>query len=250
MPRAGGIRSPNPDTGLHNIALRNSLSSLRRVHELLSSGSFTTLAEQSLLYRDLTTCLRDVGNLLASSGDPTISLGLIDFTFHLFLSIHLLATCTTGLLDLAEEEVLESVTHLCGGFLSSYCGIQELARVFEDLRLERAWLGCLFGDFLHEINFVAELRRRAGVLSWAEEIQRASHNIDFFPSVVLSRLDIGIATTSLLDSWRTCQIILQLQLTNIEQIRRHSDIITNTCLDLAKLCAYDCGREVRLSSVS
>jgi hypothetical protein len=235
---------------LHNIALRNSVNALQHVHGLLSSGGDRPLAEQSLLYRDLTTNLREVGNLLAISREPTTSIGLVDVTVLLFLSIHLVATCTTGLLDLAEEEVLESVTHLCGGFLSSYCGIQELAHAFEDLRLERAWLGCLFSDFLHEINFVTELRRRAGVLSWAEEIQRASHNIDFFPSVVLSRLDIGIATASLLDSWRTCQIILHLQLTNIEQIRRHSDIITNTCLDLAKLCAYDCGREVSLTSIS
>jgi hypothetical protein len=247
--RTGAIWTPKPDTDLHNTALRNVLISLRHVHHVLSSGGNTSSAEKSLIYRDLTIYLRDAGNLLATSEEPQISLSLVDTPFILFLSIHLLATCATGILDLGEEEVLESVTHLYGGFLSSYCGIQELAHAFEDLRLERAWLGCLFHDVLPEINFVTELRSRPGVMSWAEEIQRASHDMDYFPSVILSKLDVGIATVSFLDSWRTSQIIIQLQLTNIDQIRRHSDIITSTCVGLSQLCAYDCGREVSFASI-
>lgn len=245
----GAIWKPKPDTDLHNTALRNVLISLRHVHNVLSSGGCTSSTEKSLIYRDLTIYLRNAGDLLATSEEPQISLSLVDTPFVLFLSIHLFATCATGILDLGEEAVLESVTHLYGGFLSSYYGIQELAHAFEDLRLERAWLECLFHDILPEINFVTELRSRPGVLSWVEEIQRASHDMDNFPSVILSKLDVGIATVSFLDSWRTSQIIIQLQLTNIDQIRRHSDIITSTCVGLAQLCAYDCGREVSFASI-
>ena len=247
MQKTEPIRSEN---GLHNIALRNAVKLLRHGQHLLSSNGSISRSEQSLIYRGLVTHLRDVGNLLATSAEPTISISLLDATSLLFLSIHLLAVCATSRCDLAEEDVLESLTHLYGGFLTSYSGVQKLVQAFEDSRLERAWLDCLFSDFLQEINFVAELRQRPGVLSWAQEIKQASSEIDIFPSVVLSRIDIGIATVSLLDSWRTSQAILQLQLTNIEQIRRHSDTITKACLDLAKLCAYDCGREVRITMIS
>jgi hypothetical protein len=48
----------------------------------------------------------------------------------------------------------------------------------------------------------------------------------------------------LLDSWQTSQIILRLQLGDIEHIRHHSETVSRVCLDLAKLCSYDCGREV------
>ena len=233
-------------TSLHNVALRNVFISLQHINHFLTSGGNPSLPNTTLIYRDLLVYLRDAGDLLATSSEPTISVSLVDAPFVLFLSIHLLATCETGIFELDEEDVMESITHLFGGFLSSYCGRQELAYAFDELRLERAWLGCLFND---DISFVTELRSRAGVLSLVEEIQRASRDMDHYPSVILSRLDVGIALTSFLDGWRNCQVILQLQMTSIDQIRRHSDIITSTCLDLAQLCAYDCGREVRKLSL-
>ena len=237
------LSSTSADCLLQIIALKNAVSSLQQSqrHFLSSSPDF---ADQSFAYRDFTNLLQDIGNLLAISSDPAASYALVDVRQLLVLSIHMLTICEIGSRDVAEEDVLESLTFLCGALFLSHLGIQEMMSAFDDVELEQVWLRCLLGDVRPEHDLIAELRRMPGVLSLAEEIQKMSLDIDISPSLALSKLDIGIVTATLLDSWRTSQIILRLQLGDMEQIRRHSEIISHACLDLAKLCAYDSGREV------
>jgi len=106
------------------------------------------------------------------------------------------------------------------------------------------WFRCLLGDVRPEHELITPLRRMPGILSLAEEIQKMSLDIDISPLFALSKIDIGLVTATLLDCWRASQIILRLQLGNMEQIRRHLEVISHACINLAKLCAYDGGREV------
>lgn len=238
--------SQSPNDFLHIIALRNAICLLKRSQEDLSSSSI----DHSFVYRELTTQLQDIGNLLAICSEPAISYSIADVSQLLLLSIHMLAIRESGLLNIAEEDILPSLTHLCGALFSSHRGIQEMMSAFEDIRLEKAWWCCLLGDALVEHDLIAQLRCSSGVLSLAEEIQKASFDMDIFPSLTLSKLEIGVITATLLDSWRTSQIILQLQLGDMENIRHHSETVSNACIDLAKLCAYDSGREVGILSLT
>jgi hypothetical protein len=237
-------RSPyeNADVVLYHLALRNAQDSVRHLQDGLSLSKNRT--ELSLAYRELAIHLRDVGHLLALSAEPAVSSSILDIPQLLTLSTHMLAICETGSFDILAEDVLESVTQVSGALFSSYCGIEEMMCAFEDTGLEQAWFSCLLGDGLPEHKWMTELRRRPGPLSLAEEVQKSSLDIEISPLVVPSKLDIAIATATLLDGWRTSQIILQLQLGDMEHIRRHFEIVSRACLQLAKLCTYDSGREV------
>jgi hypothetical protein len=240
--------STSADSLLHIIALKNAVSLLQQSrHNFLRSS--LDLADQSFAYRDFTNLLYDIGNLLAITSDPAASYALVDVRQLLLLSIHILTICEIDSHHVAEEDTLESLTFLCGALFLSHIGIQEMMSSFDDAELERVWLRCLLGDVPPEHDLITELRRMPGVLSLAEEIQKMSLDIDTSPSIALSKLDIGILTATLLDSWRASQSILRLQLGDMKQICRHSEAISHACLDLAKLCAYDSGREVKPCSV-
>lgn len=242
------LPSTSADSLLQIIALKNAVSSLQQSQRNFWYSSLD-FADQSFTYQDLTNLLQDIGNLLAISSNPVASYALVDVRQLLILSIQILTISETDSHDVAEEDALESLTLLCGALFLSHLGIQEMMSAFDDVELEQMWLRCLFGDVPAEHDLIAELRRMPGVLSHAEEIQKMSLDIDISPSFALSKLDIGIVTATLLDSWRASQIILQLQLGDMEQIHRHSEVISHVCLDLAKLCAYDSGREVQLCFV-
>jgi len=231
------------DFVLHIVALKNAVSLLQQSQRNFLSSSLD-FADQALAYRDFTNLLQDIGNLLAISPNPAASYALVNVRQLLVLSTHILTICEAGFHGIAEDDVLESLTLLCGVLFLSNRGIQEMMSVFEDRELERVWFRCLLGDDRPEHELIAPLRRMPGILSLAEEIQKISLDIDISPSFALSKLDIGLVTASLLDSWRASQIILRLQLVNMEQIRRHSEVMSHACLNLANLCAYDSGREV------
>ena len=240
--------STSADSLLHMIALKNAVSSLQQSrHNFLPSS--LDLADQSFAYRDFTNLLYDIGSLLAITSDPAASYALVDVRQLLVLSIHILTICEISSHHVAKEDALESLAFLCGALFLSHLGIQEMMSSFDDAELERVWLRCLLGDVPPEHDLITELRRMPGVLSLAEEIQKMSLDIDTSPSLPLSKLDIGILTATLLDSWRASQRIVRLQLGDMEQIRRHSEAISHACLDLAKLCAFDSGREVKPCSV-
>lgn len=236
------LLSQDPTSLFHITALRNAIYQLKQSQRDLSSTSSSD--DQVLVYRELTTLLQDIGDLLAIGAEPAVSYSVIDVSQLLLLSVHMLAILDSGLLNIAEEDILGSLTYLCGAFFSSSRGIQEVMSAFEDIRLEQAWQNYLLGNGPHNHDFIAQLRCAPGVWSVAEEIRKVSLDIDISPSFSLSRSELGVLTTTLLDSWRTSQVILQLQLGDMEHIRRHSEVVSQTCLDLAKLCAYDSCREV------
>lgn len=235
------LLSQDPTSLFHITALRNAIYMLKQSQSDLSS---TSSDDQVLVYRELTILLQDIGDLLAIGPEPAVSYSVVDVSQLLLLSVHMLAILDSGLLNIVEEDILGSLTYLCGAFFSSYCGIQKAMSAFEDIRLEQAWQNYLLGNSPHSHDVIAQLRCAPGVWSLAEEIRKVSLDIDTSPSFALSRSELGVLTAILLDSWRRSQVILQLQLGDMEYIRRHSDVVSQTCLDLAKLCAYDSGREV------
>ena len=232
-----------PDVALYIVSLRNAVDDLHELQRLMFLQSMHTV-DRTPLYKELTFLIQDIAFLLAISTDPCISYSIVDVPQLLVLSVHILATCQADMPKIMTSSILKAITSLCGALFSSHRGILDTSSAFEDRRLERAWFNCLLGELLAEHRLISELRRSPGVWSLAEEIQKCSRDVDISTPLALSKTDLGIATATLLDAMRTSQIILQLQLTDMEHIRRHSDIISQTCLDLAKLCIYDCGREV------
>lgn len=241
--RASAVPLPRPDVALYIISLRNAVNDLHELQRFLFLHSMRTV-DQTVLCKELTFLIQDIAFLLVISTDPCISYSIVDVTQLLILSVHILATCQADMPKTMTGSILKAITSLCGALFSSHRGISDTSSAFEDRRLERAWFNCLLGEFLAEHKLISELRRGPGVWALAEEIQKCSRDVDISPPLALSKAELGIATATLLDAMRTSQIILQLQLTDMEHIRRHSDIISQTCLDLAKLCIYDCGREV------
>ena len=237
-----GSRYQIQDIALHAISLSSALRKLSQLRLLISR--FPQALDNAYLYRELTIQLQDVGYLLAISGSQDIAYAMVDVSQLLVLSIHILATCQAELSKTMTPDILQSVACLCGALFSSHRGVLEMASAFEDRKLEQAWFRCLLGECDAEYQLIMELRRRPGVWSIAEEVQKASSDIDVSPPVSLSKTDLAMATITLLDAWRTSETILQMEFGDLEHIRRHSDMISKTCLDLAKLCTYDCGREV------
>jgi hypothetical protein len=224
---------------LHGIALRNLNSSLAELQAKLFIISDPT--ELSLLHRELAIHVQDVGILLALS-PQTIT--LVDVPRLTRLLTHMLSATNLVPTSIVSEAVQQSALYLYGGLFASHRGIVETTTAFEDSDFEKVWLKCWFGEGLNERSFISDMRRAPGVLSLAEEIQRCSRDFGLSPPVSLPLTSIGTAIISLLDCWRTSQILLQLHLGDMDQVRRQSDIISRCCLELAKLCAYECGREV------
>jgi len=202
--------------------------------------------ELSLLYRELAIHVQDVGILLALSPQ---TIAMVDVSLLTRLLTHMLSATSLVPNSIVSEAVQQSALYFYGGLFASHRGIVETTNALEDADFEKVWLKCWFGEGLNEHSLVGDIRRAPGVLSLAEEIQRCSRNFSLSPPVNLPLTCIGTAITSLLDCWRTSQILLQLHLGDMEQVRRQSDIISRGCLELAKLCTYECGREV-ISNIS
>ena len=229
----------NHTSFLHGIALRNVNSSLTELQRKLFVISNPT--ELSLLYRELAIHVQDIGILLALS-PQTIT--LVDVSRLTRLLTHILSASSLVPNSTVGEAVQESAFYLYGGLFASHRGIVETANAMEDANFEKVWLKCWFGESLNEQSLISEIRSAPGVLSLAEEVQRCSRDVSLSPFVNLPIKSIGTAIASLLDCWRTSQILLRLHLGDMEQVRRQSDIISRCCLELAKLCTYECGREV------
>ena len=237
-------RSPlvNQASLLHGIALRNSDASLTELQRKLFVIS--NPAELSLVRREIAVRIRDIGILLALPQRPTTSYSLVDVSRLLRLLTHMLSAADDDPSSHISEAVHEAALYLYGGLFSSHCGIAEIANALEDVKFEHTWLKCWFGERLSDQSLVSEIRKAPGVLSIAEEIQKCASEFSLSPSFHIPIKSIGAATTSLIDCWRTAQVILQLHLGDMDQVRRHSDVIRRACLELAKLCTYECGREV------
>jgi hypothetical protein len=234
----------NLDIISHNAALQRSLQELRQLRRDMGKPSQSP-KRQSIAYSELAMLLQDLGGLLAIAPEPSVSCSVVAIPPLLAMSINMLAMCDTGLIDIAIERVLQSVTHFCGGLFSFHCGVQQFAAALEDTQLELAWSKCFLGGLTSQHAVIPNIRRGPGVLSWAEEVQKCSRDINVSLPVYATRIDIGVATIALLDSWRISHIILKLHLGEIEQVRRQSDTISRACLDLAKLCTFETGREVK-----
>jgi hypothetical protein len=237
--------SQTSGAAMHGVALKTACDSLDELQVILLSTS-TSTAEQSVAYRELSILITEIGSLLALSSDPAITYSLVNIRNLLALVIYMFAACKAKSWDTAAEIVVRSALHLCGGLFSSRRGVLELTRAFEDVRLEQAWSKCFLGDILEEHSFIYEIRRGPGVFSMAEAVQGCALDLDISPILHITRPGIGVATSTLLDAYRISQVILQLQLGDMEQVRRHSDTLRRACLDLAKLCTYESGREVSL----
>jgi hypothetical protein len=235
--------SRDPDAAVQVIALNNAWNSLRQLQLILSTSSMN-IADQSIIYQELAIHIKDIGSLLALSSDPALSYSLVDVGYLLTLVTHLLAARKIESWDFMTEGLAFSAIHLCGGLFASRRGILELTRAFEDVRLEQAWLKCLFGGISAEHSFISEIRQGPGALALAESVKDWALDADTSPLVHVTMPGIGVATTTLLDAYRISQVIVQLQLGDMEQVRRHSDTLRRACLDLAKLCTYESGREV------
>ena len=233
----------NSDIGLHRLAVRNVTSAIQQSLQLLPTTT-NPRYDQSLVYRALTIQLLDISHLIAISAEPGVTYALIDVHELLLVAAHMLATYEFGFCDGVVQEFLESVSSLCGALFLSHRGISEIVSAFEDKGLERAWFACCFGNAQNDPELITQLRRRPGVLSIAEEIHKTSRHFEISPSIGLSKVDIGIATAILVDSWRTSHTLIRLELEDLEQMRRHSELVSHTCIELAKICAYECGREV------
>ena len=237
---------PNPTSisslSLHIVALENAVSSLQDLQRQLSSPS-GDYVKQYVLLRDLESQIFEVASLIALSPVPALSFAIVDTTRLLATAIHLAAIEDTGSVNLVHDNIMRMVTHLLGALASSYPGLRELMIAFEDTEVEHAWLACFLGQ-LADPSFIAELRRAPGVMSLVEEARVASKDEHVQPNFSLSRRDLGIVGSSLIDCWRVCEVILQRRLWNFDEIRRHSDEIHHASIQLAKSCSYECGREV------
>lgn len=242
-----GPISRNPDAAAHAIALKNAWDSLRQLQCILFTTSMS-IDDRSVTYQSLAIHVKDIGSLLALSSDPALSYSLVDVGCLLTLVTHLLGGRKPKIWDLTVEPLALSAIYLCGGLFTSWQGILEMTRAFEDVRLEQAWLRCFFGVVAGEHSFISEIRRGPGALSLAEAIQGSVLDVDTSMLVNVTLPCIGVATATLLDAYRISQVIVQLQLGDMEQVRRHSDTLRRACLDLAKLCTYESGREVFLES--
>jgi hypothetical protein len=249
-PVGGSVQdlSYHSDAISHNTAIRCSVQELRRLRRNLASSSLSPFT-QSIVYNDIAVALQDLGSLLAVSLEPSVSCSFLDVPSLLALSVNLLTICEAKLVRTAMQTALGAVTNFCGGLFSSHFGIQRFASAFEDTKLEKIWTKCLFGEVLSEYTAIPEIRQGPGLLSWVEEVQKNSREITVSPELNLSKSNIGVATISLLDSWRISLVILKLPLSDIEQVRRQSDIVSRACLDLAKICTYEAGREVSQTKV-
>ena len=235
-------QTPISSLSLHIVALENAISSLNDLQRQLSSSSQDCL-KQYVLLRDLESQIFQVASLIALSPVPALSFAIVDTTRLLATAIHLAAVEDTGSVHLVHDNILCMVTHLFGALASSYSGLREMMIAFEDANIEHAWLACFVGQ-LAGPSFIAELRRAPGIMSLVEEARLASKDDDVQPNFSLSRRDIGIVGSSLIDCWRICEIILQRRLWDFDEIRRHSDEIHHASIQLAKSCSYESGREV------
>jgi hypothetical protein len=242
------IQSPISPLSLHIVALENAISSLKDVQRQLLSSTRDCL-NQYFLLRVLESHTFEVASLLALSPVPALSFAIVDTTRLLTTTIHLAAIEDTGSVNLAKDDILRVATHLFGALASSYSGIREMMIAFEQVSLEQAWLACFVGKIHPDRSFAADLRRAPGVLSVVEEARFASKDDDVHPSFCLSRVDLGIVSSSLIDCWRVCEIILQRKLWDFDEIRRYSDEIHHASIQLAKCCVCESGREVS-SSIS
>lgn len=221
-------------------SLNDALSKLQRKLFVISES-----AELSLIYREMAFHVQDIGILLALSHRHNSSASLVYVSRILRLLAHMLSNAGVDQSCGLSDAVHESAVYFFGGLFSSHFGIVEAVNAMEDAEFERIWLKCWFRESLNNQELLSsEIRNAPGVLSIAEEVQKCSRNFNISSTVEIPIASIGAATTSLIDCWRTAQEILHLQLGDMEQVRRHSDVISRACLELAKLCTYECGREV------
>ena len=247
------IPDERPVFNLHNIsnsilgasALRKALETVNQMELQLISIS-SRAPDRSIICRELLPVLQDVGIMLALCQESSFNSNLVNTADLLALSTHLLASSESAQVGFGASEVLTATTAVIGGLVSSHHGIKELCLAFEDIWLEKAWFECMLDDTIHDYQLVGELRRRPGVLSLIEEIKSTACEMQITSPLALSKSDLAVITATLLDTWRTSDSILQLQLGDLSHIRRNSDVVSRACLNLARLCAYTCGREVRL----
>lgn len=229
------------------IALKNSYDSLKELQQKLFVIS--NPSELSLIYRELAVYIQDIGSLLALSHQPTISYSLIDVSRVIRLLTHILSATDLDGDSHISEVVNEAALYFYGGLFASHRGIVETANTMEDAKFEQIWLKSSFGEHLNDLSLISEIRKAPGVLSITEEIRRCSRHFSLSSTIKVSTVSLAAAAALLIDCWRSSQIILQLHLGDMEQVRRHSDVISHSCLRLAKLCTYECGREVSLWSI-
>jgi hypothetical protein len=235
--------TPFSPLSLHIVALENAISSVKDLQRHLSSSS-PGCVDQFLLLRDLESHVFQVASLIALSPVPALSFAIVDTTRLLATIVHLAAIEETGSVVLSEDDIMHTATHLFGAVASSYSGIREMMIAFENASLEHVWHACFVGQISSDSSLVSELRRAPGILAIVEEARSASRDDDIHADWGLSRVHLGIVSSSLIDCWRVCQIILQRRLWDFDEIRRHSDEIHHASVQLAKSCAYESGREV------
>ena len=242
--------SANPLSGEDNvllwtIAIRACKEIINRLKNDLVRAD-TEKYDCGILYRELLVVLQDLGNLVSIAPELSVIHALGEVAQHVALSINMIAAHDSGCTDISEEDILESLTHFYGGLLASQFGMLQLVSAFEDAEIEHAWVRAFLDEpGRGQSTNISELRRAPGVLSWGEEVQRTSSQMIASTPLMISKTAIGTATMLLVDVWRTSQTILQLPLSDIEQLRRQSDTISQACLGLAKSCIYDAGREVK-----
>jgi len=234
-----------------NLSLDLHTSALKRIDRLIRSSilnlpSIPTPNWDSLIgVRELIGQFKDLAHLLALSPAPQLSFRTIDVNFYCLLSIHLISVCDVGKADSSlMNESLAALLSFYGSFILSRNGIIALATAFEDSTLEEMWVKTFIGNE-HE-NFVLsrELRRSQGVYGLADLARQSAFNFDMMPQFRSSKLNLALSLTMFHEVWRISRAIVRVDLRDLEQIRRNSDAVVNACLELAKLCAYECGREV------
>jgi hypothetical protein len=228
---------------LHGSALKRIDGAIKSLVE--KSANITTCStDLSTWCRELVENVKELGQLLALSPMPEQSFCLIDVKFYSILSLHLLSICDSGRSGLEMEEILEVMTCLYGSFFISHSGVVALATAFEDSTLEEMLVSTLVGINGGEFSPSRELRKSQGVYSLASIAHQTCLESSFLPQVACSRLDLACALLMFLDTWRISQNILSLNLRDLDLIRQNSDDITHLCLEMAKICSYNSGREV------
>lgn len=242
-PMVSGV---NRNLRLHLYALRRADDSIKSLFMdlLLVSSADRSV---SILYREIVEQVKDIAQLLAVAPASKKSYLMIDIKFYINLTVHLLALSNADKTLMEINVILEAVNCLYGAvFLSSH-GKRALAQAFEDPELEELWLKCFF-DYVHsEFNLVGKLRDAWGVLATADCTRQYSCSFKTSQSLVQPKLNLGLAIATFLEAWRSSQDVLKLDLRDFEQIRRNSELIYRAFLNLAKICNYECGREVSLA---
>jgi hypothetical protein len=233
--------SKSDHTLLYVVALISALRSLATLENALFSS---VQPNRGILHREICVNLRDVAQLIALSPSPRLVVSIIDIERLLAVSTHLIAIVASDVCSPDETLLYEAVTFLYGSLFSSCAFTSGLVQVFDDDKFEKSWLRCFFGGGSMDFSILSDLRHRPGVMAIADQVRKSSLDINVAPTCIFGKMDIGIAVVTFLDAWRISQGIVQLGLADFENIRLHFEPINRACLNLAKLCTYECGREV------